>query len=85
MEAKCPGGSSGRSKKDGAEAWRRAICANLVKADVSLPCGAKVPSNTGGVLSVPYRPFSQGPYKEKDPARAQAYALCTLVKRMTPN
>jgi len=75
MEAKCPGGSSGRSKKDGAEAWRRTICANLVKGDVSLPCGAKFTGHTDGVLSVPYRPFSQGPYKEKD----------LRVRKLTPS
>eukprot|EP00966_Prymnesium_polylepis_P147650 3411026-Prymnesium_polylepis.1 len=69
MEAKCPGGSSGRSKKDGAETWRRAICANLVKEDVSLPCGAKVTSNTGGVLSVrALPPVFSGPVQREGPA-----------------
>ena len=66
MEAECPGGSSGRSKKSGASAWRHTICANLVKEEVSGPRGAKITGCTDGFLAVPHRPFSQGPHKEKD-------------------
>ena len=45
------GARTGR-KGDGANAWCATIKANLVKADVSLPNGARITSHTDGVLIV---------------------------------